>query len=227
MSNFLNTARLIVTLSVSTGSSLAAAQSIDSLNWKAGYNWKYQVIDGWSDREIGSARWTVNNVDRDTYYVDPIGTGGKNSGTLMNYRPIAKDYGEIIRRDGSHVRALPLGDGNYEYFDIKFPLIIGGKWKYTAYYPGITGGANGTRDMSCEVIGQENVKTVAGSFSTYRIDCSGFWRNDGGFNGRVKTSAWYSPDVKWFVKLTDKFWGHSGGLYGNEEFLLVEYKSEP
>ena len=227
MKNFLSKARLIAAISTVTGSSLLAAQSIDSLNWKADYSWKYKVIDGWTDREIGSARWTVKKIDHEAYYVDLYGTGGKYSGTLMNHRPIENGYGEIIRRDGSHVRALPSGGGNYEYFDIKFPLKIGSNWKYTSYYPGITGGANGWRDMNCEITGLDNIKTPAGSFSTYRIDCNGFWHNDGGFAGRVKTSGWYSPDVKWFVKLIDKFWSHSGGLYGFEELVLVEYKAEP
>ncbi|MDP1656725.1 MAG: hypothetical protein Q8L96_11565 [Hylemonella sp.] len=191
--------------------SVASAQSIDFVDWKQGDRWKYKSVDMFTKLEQGTVEKVVLEIADGIY--------------RTRFSEAAGQYDDLVRRDGTHVRAMPVGAGTFEYNELKFPVAEGKKWKSTFFFAARTNGSLGKREMDCEVADKEKVSTPSGEFDTLRIECRGYWHANG-FTGRVETTRWFSPAVKWVVKFRVKAW-ESGRLAVADEFSLIEHQATP
>ena len=191
--------------------SAVAAQSIDAIDWKPGYKWKYKVVDGFTKLESGTTEKVVLSVADGAYLTKHVGTAGQSD--------------ESVQSDGSHIRAMPVGNGMFAYNQVKFPLAVGNKWESTYFYKARSNGALGKNESECKVAEREKVASPAGEFDSYRIECRGYWYANG-FSGRMEDTLWYAPNVKWLVKARYKFW-QSGALASQDEHSLTEYQNAP
>lgn len=211
MTNPTRTLRALIGAMALFIASAVSAQSIDSIDWKSGYKWKYKVVDGFTKLESGTVEKVVLSVADGVY--------------LTKYFRAAEQYDESVQPDGSHVRAMPIGAGTFTYSPVKFPLAEGKKWDSTFFYKTTSNGTLGKTERECKVAGREKVSSPAGEFDAYRIECRGYWYANG-YSGKQEDTLWYAPDVKWLVKARYKFW-QSGALASHDEVSLTEYKNAP
>jgi uncharacterized caspase-like protein len=94
--------------------------------------------------------------------------------------------------------------------DIEFPLDGSTRWS-NSYELSRAGSSNIRDSLDCKVLGWETVTVPAGTFWAIKIEQKGWWNDLGARGvgqvlvnqslfGRKEMTAWYSPEVKYFVK---------------------------
>jgi hypothetical protein len=84
--------------------------------------------------------------------------------------------------------------------NVKFPLSVGQKWKYSYRWKAAGVRNANTRNVEIEVAGIEQVTTPAGTFKAFKLQQTAFWsRNQGGPYNSTNT-YFYSPDTKSVIK---------------------------
>ena len=95
-----------------------------------------------------------------------------------------------------------------------WPLEVGKKWKYESEWTNESG-EKGITSQDVEIIAFEELKVIAGTFMTYKIEYDGFIENyEAGGKGKVKDVFWYCPGLKTNVKHVQQ--GGNGFLYTSE-----------
>jgi clan AA aspartic protease (TIGR02281 family) len=151
--------------------------------WKVGHEWRY----AW--RQPGtSGTFTREIVREDAFEGVPsyVVMAGKNE-----YFHTRDTLGELAVRSGGKVTFR--SDLPYQYFS--WPLEIGKEWRSTFSRENPEEKSSQTLDYRMWVAGIEEIKVPAGTFETYRIQVFQF------HTGNLLVEYWYSPAVKWFVKL--------------------------
>jgi hypothetical protein len=98
-----------------------------------------------------------------------------------------------------------------------FPLEVDKKWNFRQNWTSFVNNANGREEGDLKVVAIEKVKVTAGEFTAYKIERQGFWNNiTGGNSGRFKSTLWYAPGAKAYVKFE-----HTNGI----NFTVTELTS--
>jgi hypothetical protein len=80
-----------------------------------------------------------------------------------------------------------------------WPLEVGKKWTYEEDWRRADG-VTGNTQQDAAVVGYEEVTVPAGKFMAFKIEYSGYYRNDRGGQGRQNDTYWYAPEAKADVK---------------------------
>ena len=188
------------------GGVTSAQEKIDAPIWNAGDKWTYKTADG---------KRLTNEVVKvgDEFFVLRI----EGNPYLQVFDKKTMNITKWIDSSGTEASATDLN-----IYD--FPLFVGKKWSGRQYSSGATrrGGA-GPFEYSFKVEDIEEIKTIAGSFKTYRLYCK---HNNlapkaipGGW-----IKFWYSPEAKAWVKRVgekSRYW--LGTQYYND-IELVSYE---
>ena len=90
--------------------------------------------------------------------------------------------------------------------NFQWPLTVGKKWE--GKYGGTNQAGSGpySEERKCEVAAQEPVQVKAGTFSAFKIVCTGWYRtpNSSGqvtLNGQTWITYWYAQDARRSVKI--------------------------
>ncbi|MEO8922297.1 MAG: hypothetical protein ABI330_05640, partial [Caldimonas sp.] len=83
------------------------------------------------------------------------------------------------------------------------------------------------QDFHAKVVAQERITTPAGEFDAYKVELSGFWRNEAeighGAIGRQYETYWYAPAAKRFVRREIKSYGVSiAKMYSATNYSRVD-----
>jgi hypothetical protein len=107
----------------------------------------------------------------------------------------------------------------------RFPLAPGATWRSTFEMRRPHAKGFGMRfDRTATVRGWEKVEVPAGSFRALRLDIEGAWeRVDVNASGRSRTTMWYVPEVKRWVKY--EYRDERAGAHFGEE--LVRFAPAP
>ncbi|MGB5654276.1 MAG: hypothetical protein WBM56_10640, partial [Robiginitalea sp.] len=97
-----------------------------------------------------------------------------------------------------------------------WPLEVGKKWKYENSWTS-QDGTTGNQNQDAEVLSYKEETVDAGTFMAYTIKYTGKTTNSRGYNANEKEVWLYAPEVKNFIKLTQK---QGDFLYVEE---LIEY----
>ncbi len=104
----------------------------------------------------------------------------------------------------------------------KFPAELGAKYEYKDL-PWTNG--LGKQEGKCEVVAQEKVTVVAGTYDTIKIECTGFWQRvfEGSGTGRTVELVWYAPKIHRIVKSIFKDYTSGSQLFNQNQTELTEY----
>jgi hypothetical protein len=137
---------------------------------------------------IACKRWEVKEIDKDGYIISECGNN-------LAYLDAQTDtVAKIVTKDGSRlVEFKPRSP------TLSFPLQVGKKWEgdYDGYRA--AAGTSWKSHVTCEAKAFETVKTAAGEFPAYRIDCQDAWESTP-FHGVADSTSWYAPKVGNIVK---------------------------
>ena len=134
--------------------------------------WKSRTIDLWNNNELSTAHSELIEVRADR----------------LVFRATVAPSGEVLTlmftRDLQPCRTMKDSTVEVCAGALKFPLRVGEKHQFEKL-PWPNG--EGYNSETCVVKGQESVKVAAGTFDTYRIECTGSWTRVVGnaFTGRV------------------------------------------
>jgi hypothetical protein len=92
-----------------------------------------------------------------------------------------------------------------------WPLEVGKKWKYEQSWTS-QDGTTGKQSQNVSILSFKEETVEAGSFMAYTIQYKGRITNSRGYEAPVEEIWWYAPEVKNFIKLTQK----------QDDFLYVE-----
>lgn len=154
-------------------------------NLTAGDSWTYRVLDGWS----GAEQSQVTRI-----FLEKNGDRLKFSRTND---PSDSDPFENL--DMNSCRSLKNSTEVTCAGPFSFPLTVDQKITYeNQVFFNRLGHAAGT----CSVKAIEKITVPAGTFDTFRMDCSEQWirKLEGSGGGTTKYTIWYSPIVKRSVK---------------------------
>jgi len=98
----------------------------------------------------------------------------------------------------------------------KWPLKVGDTWVYESHWTS-EDGTKGKTVQDVEVVSYQEETVLAGEFMAYTISYKGNITNSRGYSAYTEEVILYSPEVKNFIKLTQK---QEGYLYIEE---LAEY----
>lgn len=99
-----------------------------------------------------------------------------------------------------------------------WPLEVGKKWKYENNWTS-QDGTTGNQSQDAEVLSYKEETVDAGTFMAYTIKYTGKTTNSRGYNANEEEVWLYAPEVKNFIKLTQK---QGDFLYVEE---LIEYSN--
>jgi len=135
-------------------------------------------------------------------------------------RSDGKDTREIVSNDG--ILGMTIGKDTIPVTEIvkpddsdtpkySWPLEVGKKWKYENNWTS-QDGTTGNQSQDAEVLSYKEETVDAGTFMAYTIKYIGKTTNSRGYNANEEEVWLYAPEVKNFIKLTQK----------QGEFLYVE-----
>jgi serine protease Do len=84
--------------------------------------------------------------------------------------------------------------------------------------------------MTAESRGWEEISVPSGNYRALRVDIRGSRQAGSGFAaatidiGRFEYIAWYSPDIRRYVKIRHQRWTTRGSAIGDEQVELIEYR---
>jgi hypothetical protein len=176
-----------------------------------GDTWTYRVIDAWTDKELRQFQSEFAEADGDNL-VFRITNKATN---IVNTLRTNLDLNACRTMQNSKEAIC---NGPY-----KFPMSIDQKSSYDKL-PYSNG--SGYFQAECRVIGFEKVTVPAGTFDSYKIDCSGYWNNVFGntANGSFSETFWYAPSVKRNVKSYYENRNSNNRISTKEGVELVEFK---
>lgn len=159
---------------------------------------KYEIGDNWSFQLTDLVKKTTN-PNRAIILVDEIlkdgisfnGTG--YDGNPWKYKTDLNVNAEYIYKDDK------LLDKEYSW-----PLYVGKKWDNNRKYS--SGSIDFDSLQTCEVIGFEKIKVVAGEFDSFKILCKLTYTNSVGVSGSNESYRWYSSLAKRAVKIQNTWW---------------------
>jgi hypothetical protein len=192
------------------------AQSGDPGPVRVGDRWSYEVMDTLTGDLRPATTVVVGEVNDKEITTRVTLRGRDRPPQTMVYN---LDWGRI---DDGAWRLQPPGIG------IKKPLQIGEEWRSDAsgihLQSGVTFRANGV----AKVAGQEQVKTSAGTFDTFRIDMTVRMINtkDQTRSQTYTFVVWYAPAVNRWVKRTTE-WRSEGRVRDSFSEELTEYSRKP
>jgi hypothetical protein len=199
-----------------SGACWCDSNSADAPSLSQQDHWKYQVVDGFTGREMAITDVRVVKATADGYQLESV----SNSGSARTLE-ITSSLNERQSIDGVD------RDTN----DLDFPLKIGKKWKSAALVQNTDNSTIILLDLEREVVALEKVKVPAGDFDAYKIVAKGEWilkadplkvaNTD--FRGRFELTAWYAPSVKRYVAIQQDSYakGHVGR---RSKTYLIEYE---
>ncbi len=157
----------------------------------AGDTWTYRVLDGWSGNEQKQLQDTFTGVEAERLMFQRI---DKSNNASSNFKFDA-DVNNCRSMKGSNDLVCA---GSY-----KFPMSVGQKISYEKL-PFESG--FGYSNAECTIKTAEKLTVPAGSFDTFKIDCSGYWQRvlEGNASGSLKFTIWYAPSAKRAVKFTEE-----------------------
>lgn len=124
------------------------------------------------------------------------------------------DTRTIVRMNGDGNMGMIIGNDTIPLADIvksdesetpkyDWPLEVGKKWKYENSWTS-QDGTTETQSQNAEVLSYQKETVEAGTFMAYTIKYSGRTTNSRGYNAEEEEIWLYSPEVKTFIKLTQK-----------------------
>ena len=172
--------------------------------------WKFRTIDLWNNNELSTTHSELIEARADRLVVRATVAPSGEVSTLL------------FTRDLQPCRTMKDSTVEVCAGSLKFPLRVGEKHQFEKL-PWPNG--EGYNSATCEVKGQESVKVAAGTFDTYRVECTGNLTRVIGnaFTGRVDETLWYAPKVHRPVMTTYTDYRPSGGIYNRRKTELVEY----
>jgi hypothetical protein len=196
--------------------SYGAAQSANPGPIRVGDRWSYEVKDALTG-DLRPAMTVVVGDVNDKEITTRVTMRGRERPQTVVFDP---DWGRID--DGSW-KLRPPGIG------IKKSLLqIGKEWRSDAnglhIQSGVTFRANGV----AKVVGQEQVKTPAGTFDTFRVDMTvRMINNKDQTRSQTHTFVvWYAPAINRWVKRTTE-WRYEGRVRDSSSEELTEYSRKP
>lgn len=173
--------------------------------------WKTKTIDLWNNKEL-------RTNEAELVAIEP---------TRLVFRSKSSSRpGEVTTfynsRDGNPCRTMRGADSPVCTGAFKFPAELGAKYEFKDLpFPN----GLGKSESKCEVVAQEKVTVIAGTFDTTKIECNGFWQQvfEGSWNGRTAEVFWYAPKIHRTVKSIYKDYHSSGQLFTQNQTELTEY----
>jgi hypothetical protein len=205
--------RVLMTVGAALAAAFVSAQApvgAERPTPNVGDVWKTRTIDLWNNSELSSAHSELIEARADR----------------LVFRTTVAPSGEVLTlsftRDLQPCRAMKDSTVEVCAGSLKFPLRVGEKHQFEKL-PWANG--EGYFSQTCEVKGQESIKVAAGSFDTYRVECTGTLTRVVGnaFTGRVEETLWYAPKAHRAVMTTYTDYRQSGGMFNRRKTELVEY----
>ena len=196
----------LVLLAWSSFAAIAQPADVTAPSWRVGEQWSYDHMKGPGRQRQPQLELRISDVTsgRVTFV-------NAEAATQAVYEP---DY-SISTWDGEPysepIRIL------------KFPLTAGSKWVHD----------NVREDRNCKrsvtkletrVVGWDDIVVPAGTFKAVRIDSTGTWTNGCG-SDRLAYRIWYSPAVKWYVKVESVVYA-AGRVWESDVRELRAFKVE-
>ncbi len=170
-------------------------------DWKVGDEWKYDMtVMGMNVKvthkvsEITNIN--VNGTDYEVFHIEVIGSGGTKH---MYY---TKSDLSLVKMEVPSTAVSSSFTITYDppKKEFDFPLVVGKTWNSTyteTIHSDEYGLINVTGTEYYSVVEIESITIKAGTFECYRIES----HDDHGF---INTTRWYSEDVKYFIKSSEK-----------------------
>lgn len=207
--------RKILTLAVLTASCFSLHAQVNAPaerpTYTKGDTWTYRVLDSWTDKELRQTQIEFAAAETDSLV---FRFTNKSTNAVSTYRTDL-DLNVCRSMQNSTDAACK---GPY-----KFPASVEQKTSYDKLpYSNGSGFIQG----ECSVAAIEKVTVPAGTFDTYKIDCTGFWTNVFGSTatGNFKETIWYAPTAKRLVKSYYENRNSSNRISTKETTELLEYK---
>jgi len=85
---------------------------------------------------------------------------------------------------------------------VRLPLVVGKSWPVQGNNVNNTSGATWKRSGTSKVVGQESIRTRAGTFDTFKIESTYVLKNvkDPTRNEEITSRTWYAPAIDHWVK---------------------------
>jgi len=192
-----------------------AAQTLDPGPVRVGDRWSYDIKDGLTGN-LRNAITVVVAETNDKEITTRVSYQGKDHPQTAIYD---SDWGRI---DDGLWRLRPSGIG------IKKPLQIGKEWKSDSNGMNLQSGVAFRASGAAKVVAQEQVKTLAGTFDTFRIDMTVRLINtrDQSRSQNWTFLVWYAPAINRWVKRTSE-WRQEGRVRDSYTEELTGYARKP
>lgn len=153
--------------------------------------WDYALHEGGNLASPGNYYYVesflVNRVLPEQYEMSRVLTAERSGESTTSAYRITRDLNGYARQNAS----FPWQEARW----VQWPLEPGRTWKFEVPI------AAGIRTWEAHVTGWEEVEVPAGKFKAIRVVLDLIANPDPLLGW--KTTVWYSPEVKWFVKKTD------------------------
>lgn len=185
---------LIGTLLSFAANSSGLAQSADRPIWQVGDTWTFRVTNGPLTSRPGyltATRQDVIREARDGGYVMES-TDVESDGTRKAPRKLqfTLDMNRLFKVSGQ--------SDLVEAKMFAFPMQSGARWE--ADFPA----DRGVRHWEVEVVGRESIIVPAGTFNAFKIVAKMTRTTEGGGWGGWERNIWYAPEIRRYVKRTDR-----------------------
>lgn len=155
-----------------------------------GDHWTYEV----RDEITGTITVTRENVVTEVTPTE-ITVRSKKLGT--------SDEGlNVYDRSWNLVEAAPWRYSPNDGMGVRMPLAVGKTWPVQGNNVNNTSGATWKRSGTSKVVGQESIRTRAGTFDTFKIETTYVSKNvkDPTRNEEITSRTWYAPAIDHWVK---------------------------
>lgn len=179
--------QFFVIIVIASAFSAAFAQTVERPTLKVGDSCVYSKVDG---RGGPTTKYTAS--------VTAV--------TDSSYQLVEKDESGAVKN--SNIPLLEKGEATSSR-QLLYPLSVGAAWVIKGEYIGLS---VGTQELKATVVGWEEVKVPAGTFSALKVTWEGFYRSSDGPKsgvGRVEITRWYTVTGKLPIKEVYKstYWG--------------------
>lgn len=177
-------------------------EKCDGPAWNVGNTWRYRYSD------MKEWQYTVERIEGNLYIFEDRYGPDKPCFDKKNLEMVA-----YINLDGKKVKLRAPS-----IFYIDFPIYEGKKWKKMVSGTPLRGATEINYLNEFQVISYEDVNVPAGTFKAFKIELK--QTNYGGQFATGKVYLWYSPEVKFYIKVVfDKipYW------IGTLDSILISY----
>jgi hypothetical protein len=186
-----------------------AQEAVPAPKFRVGDSWVYTLEDKF-DRARGSAKVTET--------VTAVSEKGIETSVAGDPRDAQRRYtGELNTLRGLGVDFEPMVP------NFSFPLTAGKQWEGRFSFPNPSTGSRVNASQQAKVEGWEDVKVPAGTFKALKIiiarDLDGVTPAGQRILRRFSVTAWYSPEVRWFVRREQK-----SPSFQDETIELLEFR---